>query len=63
MDKARSTNTSWSFRPRDATGEGTPVCWSKGLVDPAALDTLVDTYEHKVGRATAQKVEVTGLGR
>jgi hypothetical protein len=21
----------------------------KGLVDPAALDALVDTYEHKVG--------------
>ena len=26
----------------------------KGLVDPAALDAIVETYEHKVGRATAR---------
>src|SRR3989442_9898530 len=26
----------------------------KGLVDRAALDALIDTYEHKVGRAMAR---------
>jgi nitrile hydratase len=25
----------------------------KGYVDPAALDALVETYEHKIGRVTA----------
>src|SRR5205085_3291635 len=28
----------------------------KGLVDPAALDALVDTYEHKVGPRNGAKV-------
>jgi nitrile hydratase subunit alpha len=26
----------------------------KGLVDPAALDALIDTYEHKIVRVTAR---------
>src|SRR6202042_2530266 len=28
----------------------------KGLVDPAALDALVDTYEHKIGPRNGAKV-------
>ena len=28
----------------------------KGLVDPAALDTLIDTYEHKIGPQNGAKV-------
>ena len=28
----------------------------KGLVEPAALDALVDTYEHKVGPRNGAKV-------
>jgi nitrile hydratase subunit alpha len=28
----------------------------KGLVDPAALDALVDTYEHKIGQRNGAKV-------
>src|SRR5713226_10639909 len=28
----------------------------KGLVDPAALDTLVDTYEHKLGPRNGARV-------
>ena len=28
----------------------------KGLVDPAALDALIDTYEHKVGPRNGAKV-------
>jgi len=28
----------------------------KGLVDPAALDALVDTYEHKVGPRNGARV-------
>lgn len=27
----------------------------KGLIDPAALDELIDTYEHKVGLVTARR--------
>src|SRR5260370_39896819 len=27
----------------------------KGLDDPAALDALVDTYEHKIGRASCRE--------
>jgi nitrile hydratase len=29
----------------------------KGLVDPAALDALIDTYEHKIGPRNGAKVE------
>ena len=28
----------------------------KGLVDPAALDALIDTYEHKVGPRNGARV-------
>ena len=28
----------------------------KGLVDPAAMDELVDTYEHRVGRSEERRV-------
>ncbi len=28
----------------------------KGLVDPAALDALVDTYEHKIGPRNGARV-------
>ena len=32
----------------------------KGLVDPAALDAIVDYYEHKVGPRNGARVVVTG---
>ena len=28
----------------------------KGLVDPAALDALIDTYEHKIGPRNGARV-------
>jgi len=28
----------------------------KGLVDPAALDVLIDTYEHKIGPRNGARV-------
>ena len=32
-----------------ASAHWNPCCRKKGLIDPAALDELIDTYEHKVG--------------
>jgi hypothetical protein len=34
----------------------------KGLVDPAALDALIDTYEHKVGPRNGARVGSAVLG-
>ena len=35
----------------------------KGLVDPAALDAIVDLYENKIGRAQRRARDRAGLGR
>src|SRR5262245_27406664 len=35
----------------------------KGLVDPAALDAIVDLMEHKVGPRNGARVVARGLGR
>src|SRR3979411_2609001 len=34
----------------------------KGIVDPAALDALVDTFEHKVGPRNGARVGARGWG-
>ena len=33
----------------------------KGLVDPAALDALIDTYEHRVGPRNGARVVVPSM--
>jgi hypothetical protein len=35
----------------------------KGLVDPAALDALIDTYEHKIGPRNGARVVGASVGR
>lgn len=68
MSLARADSASGAEPPQDHQHQEVPsdiglrvkslesLLVEKGLVDPAALDALVDTYEHKVGPRNGAKV-------
>ena len=61
---SRSRSPGCPFRPDAAESRRSSRCSSrKGLVDPAALDALIDTYEHKVGPAQRRARRRARLGR